>query len=119
MKLLDRLLSAKTETELFVLISSLSSAPRGSNIRAELKSVVEQESSTLSLTLAFPARTHVEDHILLHWQTQHIFRLDGQGRLTWQLPDRRLIAGLQDIKLLLAQMKDEFPASPFELSTRS
>jgi len=98
MSIFDRLRNAQTETELFVLLCSLTRTPTYRPLRAELVYTQRAEGSALELTIRQGIKQRVAPkQVHLSWVVTHVFTMPANGSLLWQMKDQPLVVGLEAI----------------------
>jgi hypothetical protein len=107
MSIFDELHNARTETELFVLLCSLTRTPTYRPLRAELASAQYGDGLALELTIRQAVKQRIapnEVHLL--WVVTHVFTLPANGSLLWQMKDQPILIGLEAIRARLDQLRD-------------
>ncbi len=106
MSMFDQLLNVQTETELFVILCSLTHTPNARPLRAELISRQRPEGFALELTIRQGMLQRVSpDQVYLQWPITHVFTLPAHGALTWQMKDQPLLTGLEPIRARLEHLR--------------
>ena len=112
MSVFDQLLNAQTETELFVLLCSLTRTPTYRPLRAELASVSRGDGLALELTIRQGLKQRVSPkEVYLSWVVTHVFTLPAHGPLLWQMKDQPLLTGLEVIRTRLDQLRQSLDYS--------
>jgi|SRR5579859_4820110 len=102
----ERLLNAQTESELFVLLCTLTRTPSYRPLRAELVSVQRPEGVALELTIRQGMMQRVAPkQVYLQWPVTHLFTLPDRGPLSWQMKDQPTLTGLEAIRGRLEQLR--------------
>jgi len=103
----DQLHNAHTETELFILLCSLTRTPTYRPLRAELASVQRADGLALELTIRLGIKQRVSPHeVYLSWVATHVFTLAVDGSLLWQMRDQPPLTGLEAILTRLDQLRE-------------
>lgn len=112
MSVFDALCHADNETELFVLLCSLTHTPSIRPLRAELVSVRQGNGFALELTIRQGMQQRVapnETHLL--WVITHVFTLPADGTLIWKMKEQPAITGMEAIRARLDQFRTSLDAS--------
>lgn len=106
MSVFDRLCNAQTETELFVLLCSLTRTPTHRPLRAELVCSQRPEGVALELTIRQGMKQRVAPkQVYLSWIVTHVFTLPANGSLLWQMYDQPTLTGLDAIRAQLDRLR--------------
>ncbi len=106
----ERLLQAKTEPELFVLVSSLLNPNPIAKIRGKMISGHEGSELVLRLTLE-QTLTYLQSNgknRVFQSETTHVFTLYESGKLTWWMKGQPTLVGLKDIQAALKKFQASF-----------
>jgi hypothetical protein len=99
----EKLLEAQTETEFFVIISTLLNHEPIPRIRAVMSSTQEGNELILRLTLEQTLaylQPNQRNHVF-RAETTHIFTLTQSGKLTWWMKGQPTRVGLKNIQAAL------------------
>ncbi len=101
-----RLLTAHTETELFIHLCALLQSAHDHDFHVTLGSVWENDQAALRIAIEQPMRQYTDSQIILLWKTTHVFTLSEAGSLNWQRPNGQVITGLVNIQMALQHIDD-------------
>jgi len=99
----EKLLEAQTETEFFVIISTLLNHEPIPRLRAQMTSTQEENELVLRLTLEQTLaylQPNQRNHVF-RAETTHIFTLSQRGMLTWWMKGQPTRVGLKNIQAAL------------------
>ncbi len=109
MSVFDELCNARSETELFVLLCSLTRTPTKRLLRAELASIRHGNGLALELTIRQGMQQRVApNEVHLSWVITHVFTLPANGALVWRMKDQSALIGLEAIHARLDHLRASF-----------
>jgi len=106
MSVFDRLCNAQSETELFVLLCSLTRTPTRRPLRAELVCGHQPDGVALELTIRQAIKQRVAPkQVYVSWTVTHVFTLPANSALRWQMVDQPTLSGLAAIRAQLDRLR--------------